>query len=255
MAWFKRKKNDSADQPQAEQPQAPEPAGDQQPTAEAVTPPAETQSEAKTQGPWDISDEGIPELPRIDFGSLQLPAVQGMQLMPLPDPLNEQQIGALEIIVGTSQMQMSVAATKRSGGLWDEILVEFPQMLAESGIPCELVEEDGVTRIKATLSEENGQAMPMLVEGYQGNAWLLRVIYRGAAADDAYARAALADVVRGTVISRGDQFLAPGETIGLTMPADIEGQAQEAPAEPQPEAPQWEPVEGDSSDGSAPALD
>ncbi|MBD3688830.1 DUF3710 domain-containing protein [Nanchangia anserum] len=172
------------------------------------------------QGPWDAADRDIEERPRLDLGALQLPAISGMQLVPVPDPADQQRIGALEIVVAASQMQISLVATKRSGGLWAGMVEEFAEALAAQDIPHEIVLDADITRMTAEPQSEQG-AMPMLAEAYQGRGWLMRVIYRGAAATDEAARECLSDVVRGCVVRRGEEFLAPGDTIALSPPQNV----------------------------------
>lgn len=227
VAWFKRKTSEPSGT-EAESSQAREQAGADDERAALAAADHLAGALPAESGPWDAGAADIPSMPRLDLGPLQLPALQGMQIMPVPDPTNPGRIAALEVVVATAQMQVSLAATRRSGGLWKDIVEEFPELLADQGITCEIVDDGDVRRISATPAD-GSEAMPMLLEGYQGSGWLLRVIYRGAAATDPYARASLTDIVRGCVASRGDEFLAPGDAIALTLPVeDVESPTQEA---------------------------
>jgi hypothetical protein len=75
---------------------------------------------------------------------------------------------------------------------------------------------------------------PALFTGVDGPRWFLRAVFSGRAAIDAEAAAPLVDVVRDTVVVRGEAAMAPREMLVLTLP-EQGAVAQEADDEPSPQ--------------------
>ncbi|MDO4613899.1 MAG: DUF3710 domain-containing protein [Actinomycetaceae bacterium] len=207
MAWFKRKSNKNTDETTG--------------VVETEAPREElaggTDDTRGVRGPWDRDDEAAATMPRVSFGALEIPVIQGMQVAPVPNPHDPSQILALEVIIGAAQMQVAAVATRRSGGGWEQILEEFPPLFEGEGCSVERVEGER-EQLLITPPEGVEGAMPILVDGHQGSGWFLRVLYRGAAATDPYARASLEELVSGCLVSRGEELLTPGEPIPLTLP-------------------------------------
>lgn len=235
MAWFQRKKSHPTPPEVSEEVAAPDtgsaagaPAkADHEEPVRGTTAAAASHAVASYepfvagQGPWDIGDDAVSAVSRLDLGSLHLPAVEGMQLQAIADPQHPDTIAAVQVVVGASAMQLTVLATARSGGLWPTFVEGFLPMLEAQGYSCEILTDQGSAQILAT-PEEGSELLPLLVEGYQGKAWLLRVVYSGAAATDPYVREVVAPLARACLVDRGDGFYAPGNIIPLSLPQPAE---------------------------------
>ena len=77
--------------------------------------------EAAASGPWDLSElpEDQEEVPRIDLGSLQVPAVDGMQLRLEQAP--DGTVTAVVLALGGSALELRAFAAPRTAGIWDEL--------------------------------------------------------------------------------------------------------------------------------------
>src|SRR5437879_2232693 len=66
-------------------------------------------------GPWDVADD-IPPLNRVDFGSLQVPVVDGFEIQ-----LNiaDDQGPLIAVVRGDSSLQVQAFAAPKSDGLWE----------------------------------------------------------------------------------------------------------------------------------------
>jgi|SRR5471030_300805 len=68
---------------------------------------------------------------------------------------------------------------------------------------------------------------PARFVGVDGPRWFLRAVLSGRAAIDEDAASALLDVVRSTVVVRGDEAMAPRELLALKLPDQSEPSGQE----------------------------
>ena len=77
---------------------------------------------------------------------------------------------------------------------------------------------------------------PARFVGVDGPRWFLRAVLSGRAAIDEDAASALLDVVRATVVVRGDAAMAPRELLALKLP-DQAGSATQDVVEDEPATP------------------
>ncbi|MDO4664718.1 MAG: DUF3710 domain-containing protein [Actinomycetaceae bacterium] len=166
-------------------------------------------------GPFDI-DEVDPQ-DFLDFGVILVPPTPGLQLAPLQ---NGEHVVSLRLQMGTAVADLQVFAAPKSGGLWDESRVELRENLARAGVESEYVQTGAGTQLLVAPSE-NTADMPLLIVGYEGPRWLLRVHYIGVAAIDEDEREPLAQIVRQLVVRRGTNPIAPGDQMALTIPQQV----------------------------------
>ena len=72
-------------------------------------------------GPWDAQDE-FPPYERVDFGSLQIPVSEGLEIQL---NLAEDQGPLITVLRGDSSLQLQAFAAPKSGGLWDDVRHEM----------------------------------------------------------------------------------------------------------------------------------
>src|SRR6266545_2556232 len=118
-----------------------------------------------TTGPYDIAD--APAGDRLDLGSMQVPAVEGVEVRVHADP--DGAIHQVVLVHGDSALQLGVFAAPRSEGTWDEVRADIRFV------------------------------------GIDGPRWMVRAVYQGPAAVDPDAAEPLAECLRGLVVDRGTE--------------------------------------------------
>lgn len=192
----------------------------------------------RADGPYDL-DEVEPDGTRLDLGALQVPAIPGMQVSLEVDEA-AQTVNAVQIALDGSFVQMQAFAAPRTLGVWPDIRTEIAQSITAQGGSADVVDGPLGRELTATMPK-NGPAMRFL--GVDGPRWFLRAVISGRAATDEQAAVRLVEAVRGTVVVRGDEAMAPRELLPLRMPA--QPSPEPAPGQPaaQPSAEDLKPFE------------
>jgi len=208
---------------------------------------------AATSGPWDVADAPQDGVPRIDLGSIRLPAVPGTDLRV---ELNQQQkvIGAT-LRSGDSLLQVSAFAAPRAGGIWDGVREDLARSASGQGGSLREVEGPFGPELAGTIvaapPAQPGQATPpqpvrraARFLGVDGPRWFLRGLITGPAAESPESAAVLESAFRGIVVVRGAEPMPVREQLPLTLPPQAAAQLarqQEAalrpPATPPPGGP------------------
>lgn len=246
MAFGRRRQEDKP---------AAEPAG----TAEAPE-----ATEAGSGGPWDAAEDTVPELERLDFGSLQVPIGPGIEVQVNLEPSEFDAEGnpvggrivAITVVAGESSMQLQALAAPKRAGIWDELRKELAEEITQNAqgqvqeaegpfggelhalIPAPLtpeILEEMPEEVRAQIPQEvieQGYAwQPLRFLGVDGPRWFLRAVVSGAAVQDEEQWQFLEDVFRQVVVVRGDHPMPPRDLLELTLPAE----AQQAFAQQQEE--------------------
>lgn len=209
----------------------------------------------ETTGPWDETDAPDDGLPRVDLGSLRLPARPGTELRV---DLNQQQkvVGAT-LRAGDSLLQVSAFAAPRQGGIWDEVRADLVRNASGQGASLKETEGPFGPELAGTVvttpparPEEPSPApvrRPARFLGVDGPRWFLRGMITGPAAADPDAAALLESVFRDVVVVRGSGPMAVREQLPLTLPPQAAAQVAQqqaarqagrtGPAAPPPTAP------------------
>jgi len=204
-------------------------------------------TEWRTNGPFEVSEltdaDEDDDQPRIDLGSIIVTPVPGSELrlqvneaqdiisamlvLPITGPTTN---GAEPEVVGSSALELSAYAAPRSGGLWAELRDEISEAATEVGGSAELaagpfgVELRRLLPVTTPSGEQGYQPSRMWVA--EGPRWLLRGIVYGQAAitddDEDPAVAAVLEAFREVVVRRGDEAMAPGDLLPMTMPSDLQ---------------------------------
>ena len=176
---------------------------------------------SRAQGPWDATE--APEIaePRLDLGSLQLTGFPGLELRIEVDQESGTVISA-SAVLETAAVQVQVFAAPRSGGLWREVRKELAAGIIESG--GKAVESDGTfgreLRADVPVDETPGAArQDVRFVGVDGPRWFLRGVFTGTAYESG-AEPQLEAVLRGCVVVRGDEAMAPKGPLPLRLPED-----------------------------------
>ena len=195
---------------------------------------------AGAAGPWD-ADQDVPARERIDFGSLLVPADEGVQVHV---SVLENQPAWVTVVRGESGLQLQAFAAPKSGGLWDEVRHEIAAEVARSG--GQSIEADGpfgvelVARITPTDPVHGGRPgglEPVRFLGVDGPRWFLRGLINGPAASYEDQARPLERVFADVVVVRGDHPVPPRELLEIRLPDEALEALGQAP--PEPEEGRW----------------
>lgn len=180
---------------------------------------------SRARGPFDrteVEQDGS----WLDLGALWVPAVNGMQVQLQLD--QAQVVTAVQLAVDGSVAQLQAFAAPRTGALWPDIRTEIALSISAQGGSAQVV--DGpLGRELAAKMPKDGPDVRFL--GVDGPRWFLRAAVSGPAATDDAAAVRLIEAVRGTVVVRGSEAMAPRELLPLQMPAQAQPATASGPAE------------------------
>jgi hypothetical protein len=220
----------------------------------------------RSDGPYDITEvesiESTEESPKIDLGSLILTAVPGSELRLQVAEETGEIVSAMlvietQVIEGfddlspveppasaaqgpqaySSALELGAYAAPRSGGLWAELRDEISRSATEAGGTASLGEGPFGVELRRLIpvttpdGEEGYQPSRMWVA--EGPRWLLRgIVYGQAAIEEDADSPVVADVLsafRQVIVRRGDEAMAPGDLLRLTMPTNLSQEPPEGP--------------------------
>lgn len=222
---FRRRKGDpSAGDPD----QSPEPTEDEAvETEEADEDETSTPDAAvdRAEGPFDATE--VPEddpVPRLDVGGLHVPLYDGMELRLDVDEASGV-ITSVTVVAAGSAVQITAFAAPRVEGIWDEVRKEIAAGVSGAGGTIDEVDGPFGRELHAAVPAPPGSGArgltPLRFIGVDGPRWFLRALFTDAAARGGAAAAPLEAVVRGCVVVRGPDPMAPGDALTLVVPAEV----------------------------------
>jgi hypothetical protein len=177
---------------------------------------AQGDATAPTVGPYDAAD--APPAERLDLGSLQIPAIEGVEVRVQADP--DGQIQQVVLVHGESALQLGVFAAPRSEGIWDEVRADIRKQLFTDGVAAEEIDGEYGTELRSRV--RTGEAITDIrFVGVDGPRWMVRAVYQGVAAVDPSAAGPLADCLRGLVVDRGSEAMPVREPLPLHLPREM----------------------------------
>ena len=173
-------------------------------------------------GPYDISEAPAGE--RVDFGSLKIPPVQGVEIRFQTNQADDT-VQQVTLVSAGSALQLGAFAAPRTEAIWDEVRTEIRASLKKDGVNAR--ETRGVygTELRARVSTPDGPTDVRFV-GIDGPRWMVRAVYQGPAAVDAAAARPLDECLRGLVVDRGRDAMPEREPLPMRMPREIAEQAR-----------------------------
>jgi hypothetical protein len=199
-------------------------------------------------GPWDVSEvddlTGTDQAPKIDLGSMIITGVPGSELRLQVTEETKEIVSAMLVIetkvpapagqpgktrAVSSALELAAYAAPRSGGLWAELREEISEAATAQGGSASLREGPfGVELyrfIPVTTPEGEQGYQPSRMWVAEGPRWLLRgIVYGQAAVEDDVESPVVADVLaafRQVVVRRGEEAMAPGDLLPLSMPSAV----------------------------------
>lgn len=226
----RRGRTDAQAEPEAVEEAEPEAAEQAEPAPDDESSTRSGDESPKTprpNGPHDISEIEPDEAQRgrVDLGGIMLRGVSGLKLQLQVDKRSGSGTSVL-LGSGESGVQLMAVAAPRSSGLWGQTRMQMIADARQRGGTAE--EADGPFGPEARIvvpvesAEANNAVQPSRVSGIDGPRWMLRATFLGSATRDDEEFTRLVDIVRQTVVVRGDKPMAPGELIPLRPPPQSE---------------------------------
>jgi hypothetical protein len=177
-----------------------------------------------TGGPYDVADapDGVE---RLDLGSMQIPAIPGVEVRVQAGP--DGQVQQVVLVAGESALQLGAFAAPRTEGIWDDVRGEIRQQLVADGFTPEEIQGAYGTELRSRVQTPDG-ATDIRFLGVDGPRWMVRAVYQGAAAADPEQAGPLAACLTGLVVDRGGEAMPVGEPLPLRLPREITNEAQQS---------------------------
>ena len=246
MSIFRRNKNQAAEDQQAGDAVTPDDVTPEDVAAEDLAVGAATPDDVAVEdvtpedltvedgpvgrGPFDAS-EVTDSSGRLDLGALWVRGLPGMELRLEVEEETQNIVGATAVL-GDSAVQLQAFAAPKTSGIWDDIRAEIAESIVAQGGTAD--EERGVlgtelrTRMPSAGPDGRTVFAPARFVGVDGPRWFLRAVFSGRAAIEDEAAADLMDVVRQTVVVRGDAAMAPRDMLPLRLPQEVTDAQAEA---------------------------
>ena len=188
---------------------------------------------SRRDGPFDRSEvDGLGE--RLDLGALWLTGQPGMELRLEVDEQSQDVVGVTAVLA-ESAVQLQAFAAPRSEGVWDDIRTEIAASITSQGGTADKASGPLGTELRAQMPGRgpDGRTVfsPVRFVGIDGPRWFLRAVLSGPAAVDEDAASVLLDVVRATVVVRGNEAMAPRELLPLKLPVQVDLAGQDVSGE------------------------
>ena len=165
-------------------------------------------------GPYDEADAPDDEVSRLDLGSVRVPVPDGAQLQVEMDPAGP--VRAVHVVTPYGQVTVNAYAAPRSGGLWEEVCGELAEQLRADGAAVHSEAGDWGQELVAALGE-----VSLRFIGVDGPRWMLRGVVAGPPDRARAGSAALRDLLRDTVVVRGDGPMPPRTPLPVELPDAI----------------------------------
>jgi hypothetical protein len=195
---------------------------------------------APEHGPYDLR-HAPEDVQRLDLGSLQIPAIDGVEVRVQANP--EGGVEQIVLVDGDSALQLGVFAAPKSEGIWDEVRDEIKKSMQGDGASPREIQGPYGTELIAHVQTPEGPADVRFV-GVDGRRWMVRALFQGPAAADPNYAGALATCLQGLVVVRDDEARPVREALPLRLPKEMAEHAQQhadeleaQQAEPPPPSP------------------
>jgi hypothetical protein len=224
--WGRRRRDGDEDEPEVEE------------TTEATSTPSVSEArsgsgatddgdEAKsdrTGGPLDESEVDLTEARkgRVDLGGLLVKATPGMKLQLQVDQRTGNATSAV-LAIEDAAVQLIAVAAPRSSGMWGQTRLQITQDAKRRGGRADEAPGPFGTEIRLVVpvqAPDGKQVLqPSRVSAVDGPRWMLRATFLGKATNDAAVFQQFVELVKQTVVVRGQAPMAPGDVIVLKPPA------------------------------------
>ncbi|SFW89363.1 DUF3710 domain-containing protein [Amycolatopsis australiensis] len=165
-----------------------------------------------SDGPYDVADFEDDGVPRIDLGSVKVPVPDGSQVQVEMDP-ETGGVRAVHVVTEQGQITVSAYAAPRSGGLWREVSTELADQLRADGAKVTIGRGVWGLEISAIVGD-----VALRFVGVDRPRWMLRGVIAGPQSEAAAAVEVLREIVRRTIVDRGDAPMPVRTPLTITLP-------------------------------------
>jgi hypothetical protein len=180
-------------------------------------------AEGEFDGPYDEEEAPDDGLARLDLGSVRLPLPPDAQVQVEMDP--DGPLRAVHVLTPNGRFTIGAYAAPKSGELWPEISRELAEQLHGDGARVRRENGEWGTELVAFVND-----VLLRFVGVDGPRWMLRAVSAGAKETSAKAAEELRDIVRGTVVIRGDQPMPVRTPLPFELPEQIAQHIEQAKA-------------------------
>lgn len=193
-------------------------------------------ADERPDGPFDLSEVETRDFSKgyMDLGTIKVPMRKKVSYR-LEQEQAKQKVFAVSAVHENSTLQIQAFAAPRSGGQWDDIRHEmYEQNKSAKGakVTVEAGEfgDELLIRLPAKLPDgRKGERIARFL-GIDGPRWMIRAMIMGKAAMNRDEATILYDILKNTVIDRGDQPLPARQMLELTPPENVQAAMREAAA-------------------------
>ncbi|MBE8525663.1 DUF3710 domain-containing protein [Amycolatopsis sp. H6(2020)] len=168
-----------------------------------------------SDGPFDVADFDDDGIPRIDLGSVKVPVPDGSQVQVEMDP-EAGGVRAVHVVTEQGQITVSAYAAPRSGGLWREVSSELADQLRTDGAKVTIGRGVWGLEISAIIGD-----VALRFVGVDRPRWMLRGVIAGPQSEAAAAVEVLREIVRRTIVDRGDAPMPVRTPLTITLPEAV----------------------------------
>ena len=181
------------------------------------------------RGPWDqrFAPEGVA---RLDLGSLQIPAVEGVEVRVQANP--EGGIEHVVLVSAQGAVEFGVFAAPCSEGIGNEVRSEMFQEMTKAGLEVREVDGTYGRELAARLADPQGQVVDVRYVGVDGPRWFVKATFQGPVAVDPSQAPVLGECLEGLVVVRDADPRPVRESLPLRLPDEMAQQAEEQQAAP-----------------------
>jgi hypothetical protein len=181
----------------------------------------------REDGPFDSEEVDLDadDVARLDFGSLVVTPIEGMELQ-LQVEQQTQTIQSALVVHEGAAIEIALFAAPARGGLAAEVRDELVTLTDEAGGTATI--EDGpfgpqlFREVEVTTPDGQRGLHRSRIWLVEGPRWMLRGVLMGAALDEGTpGRELMEDFFRNLVVNRGSDPRAPGDLIPLTIPQSL----------------------------------
>ncbi|MEU3623355.1 hypothetical protein BS329_24320 [Amycolatopsis coloradensis] len=165
-----------------------------------------------SDGPFDVEDAPEDGIPRIDLGSVKVPVPDGSQVQVEMDP-ETGGVRAVHVVTEQGQITVSGYAAPRSGGLWKDVSTELTEQLRADGAKVSVGMGEWGLELSAIIGD-----VALRFVGVDGPRWMLRGVIAGPQSEASQAPAVLREIVRHTIVDRGDAPMPVRTPLTITLP-------------------------------------
>ena len=190
-------------------------------------------AEPRAEGPFDSSEvdaEVLEAEDRIDLGALVITGMPGMELRLQVDEQTGQ-VQAILLVLEDSALELRAFAAPKKSGIWNEVRREIAAEASRMGGTATETEGTFGTELVLVVPVEDpeGQIFSQTsrVIGVDGPRWLLRATVLGRAAVEPDAAPPLEQSLRNVVVVRGNDPMAPRESLVMRLPEGAQPEAEE----------------------------